>query len=157
MVPRWAGGTCFHQPRPWFFPRETGFVEPMIGASNTTGKPLDGDAHLAQSISDILTTPLGSRVMRRDYGSLLFDLVDKPINGAIRMLLHAATAIALRRWEPRLRLSRVVLLGEPQHGQLTIRIEGHRTDLPQANELVALTIPITPARTNTARQLTRSA
>ena len=125
----------------------------MIGASNITGKPLDGDAHLAQSIGDILTTPLGSRVMRRDYGSLLFDLIDKPINGAIRMLLHAATAIALRRWEPRLRLTRVILLGEPQGGQLTLRIEGQRTDLPQANELVTLTIPIAPARTNTARPL----
>ncbi|MCH2496015.1 MAG: GPW/gp25 family protein [Erythrobacter sp.] len=129
----------------------------MIGASNITGKPLDGDAHLAQSIGDILTTPLGSRVMRRDYGSLLFDLIDKPINGAIRMLLHAATAIALRRWEPRLRVTRVILLGEPQGGQLTLRIEGQRTDLPQANELVTLTIPIAPARTNTARPLAPAA
>lgn len=125
----------------------------MIGSSNTTGKVLEGDAHLAQSIGDILSTPLGSRVMRRDYGSLLFELIDKPINGAIRMLLHAATAIALRRWEPRLQLTRVTLLGEPQGGSLTIRVEGRRNDLPQANELVTLTIPITPARTNIARQL----
>lgn len=115
----------------------------MIGVNGQTGKALQGDAHLAQSIADILSTPLGSRVMRRDYGSLLFELIDRPINGAIRMLLHAATAIALRRWEPRLRLTRVVLQGEPQGGQLTIRIEGRRTDLPPSNQLVALTIPIT--------------
>ncbi|WP_066530452.1 GPW/gp25 family protein [Erythrobacter sp. CCH5-A1] len=114
----------------------------MIGISNTTGKALSGDAHLAQSIADILTTPLGSRVMRRDYGSLLFELIDRPINGAIRMLMHAATAIALRRWEPRLQLTRVVLAGEPQTGQLTIRIEGRRADLPEANRLQTLTIPI---------------
>lgn len=114
----------------------------MIGISNTTGKALSGDAHLAQSIADILTTPLGSRVMRRDYGSLLFELIDRPINGAIRMLMHAATAIALRRWEPRLQLTRVVLAGEPQAGQLTIRIEGRRVDLPEANRLQTLTIPI---------------
>lgn len=114
----------------------------MIGISNTTGKALSGDAHLAQSIADILTTPLGSRVMRRDYGSLLFELIDRPINGAIRMLMHAATAIALRRWEPRLQLTRVVLIGEPQTGQLTIRIEGRRVDLPEANRLQTLTIPI---------------
>ncbi len=114
----------------------------MIGISNTTGKALSGDAHLAQSIADILTTPLGSRVMRRDYGSLLFELIDRPINGAIRMLMHAATAIALRRWEPRLQLTRVYLVGEPQAGQLTIRIEGQRVDLPEANRLQTLTIPI---------------
>lgn len=114
----------------------------MIGMDKTTGKALSGDAHLAQSIVDILTTPLGSRVMRRDYGSLLFELIDKPINPAIRMLIHAATAIALRRWEPRLRLSRVQLQGEPAAGRLTLRIEGTRTDLPAANGLQTLTIPI---------------
>lgn len=110
--------------------------------NRTTGEPIDGDAHLAQSIADILATPLGSRVMRRDYGSLLFELIDRPINSAIRMLLHAATALALRRWEPRLQLTRVTLEGEPAGGKLTIRIEGRRTDQPAANILQTLTIPI---------------
>ncbi|WP_306094972.1 GPW/gp25 family protein [Qipengyuania flava] len=118
----------------------------MIGINATTGKRLEGDAHLAQSIGDILSTPLGSRVMRRDYGSLLFELIDKPVNGAIRMLMHAATAIALRRWEPRLRLTRVSLEGEPREGILTIRIEGRRLDLPPANSLTTLTIPIDTTR-----------
>lgn len=125
----------------------------MIGMDKATGKALSGDAHLAQSITDILTTPLGSRVMRRDYGSLLFELIDKPINGAIRLLIHAAVAIALRRWEPRLQLTRVTLLGAPQAGRLTLRIEGHRTDLPAANRLQTLTIPIETQR----RQLAQSA
>lgn len=114
----------------------------MIGMARLTGKPLSGDAHLAQSIADILSTPLGSRVMRRDYGSLLFELIDRPINGAVRMLIHAATALALRRWEPRLQLDRVTLQGEPASGRLTIRIEGRRADMPAANELTTLTIPI---------------
>lgn len=114
----------------------------MNGMSSTTGKTLSGDAHLAQSIGNILSTPLGSRVMRRDYGSLLFDLIDQPINGSLRMLLHAATAIALRRWEPRIRLRRVQMDGEPAQGRLSISIEGNRTDLPPANSSVSLTIPI---------------
>jgi len=121
----------------------------MLGMDKHTGTAISGDAHLAQSIGDILSTPLGSRVMRRDYGSLLFELIDRPLNGAIRMLMHAAVAIALARWEPRLKLTRVTLLGEPQDGQLTIRIEGRRTDLPEANRLQTLTIPIDlkPGRT----------
>ncbi|VVT07328.1 GPW/gp25 family protein [Erythrobacter sp. EC-HK427] len=114
----------------------------MNGTSRTTGRALSGEAHLAQSIGDILSTPLGSRVMRRDYGSLLFELIDRPINAALRMLLHAATAIALSRWEPRIQLTRVNLLGEPASGKLTLRIEGRRNDLPAENQLQTLTIPI---------------
>ena len=117
-------------------------IAAMIGMSAQTGKPLTGDAHLAQSLGDILSTPLGSRVMRRDYGSLLFELIDGPINGAMRMLLHAAVAIAIRRWEPRLKLRRVTLDGDPASGSLSIRIEGERTDLPPANSAISLTIPI---------------
>lgn len=36
--------------------------------------------HLKQSVRDILTTPLASRVMRREYGSLVPDLIDEPMN-----------------------------------------------------------------------------
>ena len=62
----------------------------MSGMDRNTGRTLDGDAHLAQSIGDILTTPLGSRVMRRDYGSMLFELIDQPLNAANRLLVFAA-------------------------------------------------------------------
>lgn len=43
----------------------------MTGMSATTGRALTEREHLAQSIADILTTPLNTRIMRRDYGSLL--------------------------------------------------------------------------------------
>jgi phage baseplate assembly protein W len=41
----------------------------MQGMNRNTGRKLSGVDHLRQSIVDILTTPIGSRVMRRDYGS----------------------------------------------------------------------------------------
>ena len=47
----------------------------MTGMDRETGKSLSGIEHLRQSIRDILTTPIGSRVMRRDYGSRLFELL----------------------------------------------------------------------------------
>jgi len=75
----------------------------------STGKTLDGTAHLAQSIADLLTTPLGSRLGRRDYGSQLPDLIDAPAHAATRVRLIAATATALLRWEPRITLQRVAL------------------------------------------------
>ncbi len=79
----------------------------MRGVHATTGKALEGIAHLRQSVRDILTTPLGSRVMRRDYGSRLFDLVDAPLNSQTLVDFYAATAEALIRWEPRLQVQQV--------------------------------------------------
>ncbi len=80
----------------------------MKGTSASTGKPLSGVDHLRQSIRDILTTPIGSRVMRREYGSRLYQLIDAPINRSILLEIYAATAEALIRWEPRFRLQKVV-------------------------------------------------
>ncbi|RHW21695.1 GPW/gp25 family protein [Pseudomonas jilinensis] len=79
----------------------------MIGMHRDTGRSISGSEHLRQSLSDILTTPLGSRVMRREYGSLLPELIDQPQNPATLVRLYAATAVAVMRWEPRFRLSRV--------------------------------------------------
>ena len=114
----------------------------MAGMSRTSGKLIDGNDHLAQSIADILSTPIGSRVHRRDYGSMLFELIDQPLTGALRALFYAATALALSRWEPRLKLRQMNLTAGNADGQLFITIEGDRTDLPAANNLVTLSIPI---------------
>lgn len=114
----------------------------MRGMDRNTGKPIDGTEHLAQSIGDILSTPIGTRPMRRDYGSMLFDLIDQPLNGATRLLIYAATALALRRWEPRIRLRRVTMSAEGGAGRVALLIEGDRTDVAQANSRVTLSIPI---------------
>jgi phage baseplate assembly protein W len=114
----------------------------MLGMDRNTGAPLDGTAHLAQSIGDILTTPLGSRVMRRDYGSMLFDLIDQPLNPATRLLIFASTAIALRQWEPRIRLRRVGLHTASAEGRAVITIDADRIDVPAPNSRVTLSIPI---------------
>jgi phage baseplate assembly protein W len=79
----------------------------MDGINAQTGKQLGGIAHLRQSIRDILTTPIGSRVMRREYGSRLFELIDAPSNPGTLAALYAATAEAIARWEPRFKLTRV--------------------------------------------------
>lgn len=114
----------------------------MNGMQATTGKAIDGTAHLVQSIADILSTPLGTRPMRRDYGSLLFSLIDQPLNPATTMLLRAATALALRRWEPRITVSRIGLAGAPAKGSLVITIAGVMADLPPATARATLTIPL---------------
>ncbi len=114
----------------------------MIGMNAMTGAALEGEAHLAQSIADILTTPIGTRVMRRDYGSLLFELIDAAFNAATRLMMHAATAVALARWEPRLKLRRVSITPGAAPGQVILDLEGHRTDVPGPNDFVRLTLPL---------------
>ena len=79
----------------------------MRGTDSQTGKAISGLDHLKQSIRDILTTPVGSRVMRREYGSRLFSLVDAPMNQTTKVDIYAATAEALRKWEPRLKVTSV--------------------------------------------------
>ena len=79
----------------------------MIGMDAFTWAALDDMAHLRQSIRDILTTPIGSRVMRREYGSKIYRLIDAPMNRSTLLAIYAATADAIHKWEPRLRLSKM--------------------------------------------------
>jgi phage baseplate assembly protein W len=95
----------------------------MNGTNASTGKWLAGEDHLRQSITDILTTPLGSRVMRRDYGSNLPFLVDAPLNAETLTELYAATAEALQQWEPRIQVSQVTATSA-QPGQIAISVSG---------------------------------
>ncbi|MGL5029469.1 MAG: GPW/gp25 family protein [Wolbachia pipientis] len=95
----------------------------MRGMNASTGKELEGIEHLKQSIVDILTTPIGSRIMRRNYGSKLFELVDKPINRDFTLEIYAATAEALEKWEKRFKVKRVKIT-EVKEGRVTLSLEG---------------------------------
>jgi phage baseplate assembly protein W len=95
----------------------------MDGINRITGAPLGGIDHLRQSIVDILTTRLGTRVMRRTYGSRLFDLIDAPLNRATIVDVYAATADALKRWEPRFKLTKAQIVSS-ELGMITIDLTG---------------------------------
>ena len=97
----------------------------MTGIDASTGKALGGIAHLRQSVRDILTTPVGSRVLLRGYGSRLHELVDRPLGPGLLASIQAEAADALARWEPRLQLRRIraaSVAGE--HGHVTLALEG---------------------------------
>ena len=95
----------------------------MRGTNQQTGKALSGVEHLRQSIQDILSCPLGSRVMLRDYGSRLFELVDAPLNRSTLIELYVATIDALQKWEPRLAIARV-FASAVSDGRVTLELEG---------------------------------
>jgi len=112
----------------------------MKGMSNTAGSAISGIAHLRQSIADILGTPLGSRVMRRDYGSRLFELTDAPMNRGGVMDVIIATAEALKKWEPRLQLSKIAVNEATADGRFNIGVLGIYTPNGQAVSLDGIVI-----------------
>lgn len=98
-----------------------------LGLNVTSGRTVSGPDHLRQSVRDILTTPKGSRVMRRDYGSNLPDLIDRNLDGLTLAQIYAATADALNKWEPRLRVTRVsaeALPEEMEDGRISLTLYG---------------------------------
>ena len=88
-----------------------------------TGKTISEIAHIKQSIANILTTPIGSRIMRRDYGSRLFEKIDNPINGELVAEIYSDVIEALFTWEPRFEVEQVIVQSI-EKGKITIDLEG---------------------------------
>lgn len=88
-----------------------------------TGKTISEIAHIKQSIINILTTPLGSRVMRRDYGSRVFERIDQPVNGNLISEIYSDVVEAISTWEPRFEVEKVTLQNIDK-GKIILDLEG---------------------------------
>ena len=75
--------------------------------SRTTGKAQARRDSIEQSIGDIVMTPIGTRLMRRDYGSIVPFLIDQPLNYMTQLRIASAIVDALARWESRVDISRI--------------------------------------------------
>lgn len=84
------------------------------------GRMMPPREHLAQSVRNILFTRIGTRVQREEYGSLLPDLIDMPMNPVTVMLCRVAAVDALARWEPRIRIKMIDVEASPEDGRLKI-------------------------------------
>ena len=105
-----------------------------------TGRTLDTLEHIQQSVRDILTTPIGSRVMRRDYGSLLPELIDQPLHGATALRAYSATVVAIMKWEPRVRVQQITrLVSTDRPGRLDLVMTARRVD---TGDSVTLSVPL---------------
>lgn len=65
---------------------------------------------LKENIIHILLTGLGERVMRRDYGGGMRQLVHDPNNEALRAIVQHQIARTIGRWEPRILLQSVTVV-----------------------------------------------
>lgn len=98
-----------------------------LGMNRDTGEAITDIDHIRQSVRDILITPEGSRIARRDYGSMLSAMIDWPQNDATKLQVMAATYTALSRWEPRIRLASVKITRN-QDGSMQVDLTGQRAD-----------------------------
>ncbi|EAY0101132.1 baseplate assembly protein [Salmonella enterica] len=98
-----------------------------MGMNRNTGLGISDSEHISQSMRDILLTPVGSRVMRREYGSLLSVLIDMPQNPALRLQIMVACYSAIQKWEPRIRLTSISF-ERGDTGEMYVDITGMRTD-----------------------------
>ncbi|WP_272665080.1 MULTISPECIES: GPW/gp25 family protein [unclassified Providencia] len=100
------------------------------GMNRMDGKIISDIEHIRQSVRDILITPIGSRIARRNYGSLLSELIDQPQNPALKLQLMSACYTALIKWEPRILLTRINL-SSTETAQMVIDIEATNQDTNQ--------------------------
>ncbi|MGS1093113.1 GPW/gp25 family protein [Aquamicrobium terrae] len=94
------------------------------GVNASAGTVLTDWSHVQQSIATILTTPIGSRIMRRDFGSNLFDLIDAKMVQKNVLAVYSATALAIARWEPRFRVTKASIDELSAAGRLVLNIFG---------------------------------
>ncbi len=111
-----------------------------INMNINTGKTISEIAHIKQSIANILSTPLGSRIMRRDYGSRLFERIDQPINGELIAEIYSDIVEAISTWEPRFEVEQVTLQSIDK-GKIIIDLEG--TFVKDGQKIVLENISIT--------------
>ncbi|HCE0841706.1 GPW/gp25 family protein [Acinetobacter baumannii] len=99
---------------------------------------IDEIESIRQSITDILTTPIGSRLMRREYGSLLYELIDQPINDVLILKCYSAIYSALLRWEPRININQISIFSI-EGARMQISLDA---DLVQQNQPVNLSLAL---------------
>ncbi|WP_150467408.1 GPW/gp25 family protein [Francisella sp. SYW-9] len=96
----------------------------MSGLSRYTGKLIDDFESVKQSIDDILSTPKGSRVMRRDYGSDLHKYIDSPLNKSNIAKIYLSVVQAITDFEPRVSLEKnKINVSADETGHLIIGFE----------------------------------
>jgi len=91
-----------------------------------TGKSISKEAHIKQSIFDILTTPKGETVLNRNYGSNAYQMLDMPIN-AVATALSAEVMTSLTTQEKRIKIVNVELRQQELSGiEVTVNYNGNQ-------------------------------
>lgn len=97
---------------------------PSLGMDRNTGLWLSDWPLVVQSIGDLVTTYIGTRVFRRAYGAAVPNLVDTPTNQSSILAFYVAFATALAAWEPRYQLKTVQFTKAGADGVVGLALTG---------------------------------
>lgn len=109
----------------------------MADISRYTGKVIDNLTSAFQGVEIILSTRIGSRVMRREFGGGAIELLGRAITPSLFAAWQQLVGTAIDLWEPRFRVRRVKPKGSAEelrlgHAGLSIEVDyrprGHLGD-----------------------------
>jgi phage baseplate assembly protein W len=100
----------------WAFPPA---FEKVGGSTVMAG----GAEDIRQSLHILLSTTLGERVMRADYGCNLRDYVFDPVNRSMEAYIKKLVEDAIIYYEPRITLDKLVVDFQDNEGLMIITIE----------------------------------
>lgn len=98
----------------------------MAGIDRHTGKVIDNLASAYQGVEVILSTRIGSRVMRREFGGGIAELLGRLLTPSLFAAWRQLVATAIDLWEPRFRVRRILVSGSVEQlrlGQVGLSIE----------------------------------
>lgn len=98
-----------------------------------------GPDRIQDAIWIILSTSLGERVMREDFGAGVNDYVFQSNSDVVRAQLAAAVSAALAQWEPRITQVNVSVQQGTEPSQVLIVID---YQISSTNELFNLVYPL---------------
>jgi phage baseplate assembly protein W len=94
------------------------------GIDQKTGRPLAGEAHLAQSIAKIVMTIPTERMMRLDFGMNPTRRLGRLVSAALAADLYRDLVTALLAWEPEFRVVTMRLVSLDRAGGLAVALDG---------------------------------
>jgi phage baseplate assembly protein W len=108
-------------------------VDPRSGGVAIT----EGAEKLRENLKHLLLTRIGERVMAREYGGGVFQLLHENVNDGLVAVARHQISRAILRFEPRVLPQEVVLI--PRDGELFLRVQYIQADMPGVQTMV---IPI---------------
>lgn len=98
-----------------------------------------GPERIQDAIWIVLSTSLGERLMRPDFGAGVHDYVFQPNSDVMRTHLQSSVNDALLKWEPRIELTNVNVQEGDQPSQVLVSIDYR---IRATNELFNLVYPL---------------
>ncbi|WP_274626573.1 GPW/gp25 family protein [Arvimicrobium flavum] len=98
----------------------------MAGIDGRTGLVIDNLASAFQGVDVILSTSIGTRVMRREFGSGIPELLGRLVKPSLFAVWLQLVGTAIDLWEPRFRVRRVTPRGSVDDlrlGKVSLAIE----------------------------------